>query len=159
MSLFKKLFRSNKPNGFKDEFWGSLEYESKADIYGKKQFSKNPKGKIKFYDVEVRIDLECDESGPNKVQKEFFIRLKDAFPQIVKYHLTPLLNKGIANWTDVDSVELNFDNDFVLNELFLPNCLTHPVQWKLVLYYPTMDQFISIHFSDFEPDKEIQFNN
>lgn len=159
MSLFKKLFGSNKPKVFMDEFWGSLEYESKTDIYGKKQFSKNPKGQIKFYNMDVKINLECGKNGTNQEQKAFFIQINNEFPEILSEKLIPILNSELAKWLDVPSHQVNFDNDFILNELFLPMCLNFPVKWKMVLYYPKIDQFMTVHFVDFEPQTKIQFES
>lgn len=121
MSLFKKLFGSNKPKGFMDEFWGSLEYESKTDIYGKKQFSKNPKGQIKFYNMDVKIDLECGKNGTNQEQKAFFIQINNEFPKIISEKLIPILNSELAKWLDVPSHQVNFDNDFILNKIVFAN--------------------------------------
>lgn len=159
MKLFKNIFGSNKPNGFKDKLFGTLEFESKVDICGKKQFSKNPKGRIQFYDVDVKIELECGEEGANQAQRDFFIRLNNEFPKILSEKLIPILNSELADWMGLSFHQVNFDDDFILKELILPTCLNNPIHWKMVLYHTKSDQSIAIRFVEFEPEVNIQFAN
>lgn len=159
MNVFKRMFGANNKKGFEDDFFGKLEYEKKMDIYGKKHYSKNPKGNIHFYGVEIKIDLECDEKGPNQVQKDFFSQLQREFPSIVANKLTKLLNTELSSWYESPNHHVDFDKEMILNELMLPTCLEHPINWKLKLYHLHFDQFITLSFKGFEPDSKIKFEN
>lgn len=135
MTIWSKLFGSrNNLKDIKDDYFGELKHEIRTDIYGKKIVSKNLKGKVLFDEVEVKIDLECSTGVPNKSQKDFFTFLKSEFDNLKSKIIIPLLEEKLAQWIDRQQVKVDFDSDIILREIFISDCLTKPIDWKLSLH-------------------------
>lgn len=159
MSIWSKILGNrNKPISFKDDYFGELSHELKTDIYGKKTSSRNLKGKVLFDTVEVKVNLDCGTGGPNNSQKDFFTLLSSEFDIIKTKRIIPLLEAQLANWLDKKIVRIDYDTDIILREIFIPDCLTNPIEWKLTMVYTPTDNFITIKFIDFIPDKKVTFD-
>ena len=160
MTIWSKLFGSrNNLKDIKDDYFGELKHEIRTDIYGKKIVSKNLKGKVLFDEVEVKIDLECSTGVPNKSQKDFFTFLKSEFDNLKSKIIIPLLEEKLAQWIDRQQVKVDFDSDIILREIFISDCLTKPIDWKLSLVYIPTDDYVTIKFTDFIPNENIAFNS
>lgn len=156
MRLFNMLFKKKKKKPeFVDDIFGELDYTVRIDQFGKKKYSNNLKGKVSFGSVVVRIDLATDEKGPNKEQRDFFIRLNANFTSITIDKIVPLLEEELVKWLDEYPVKVDFGNEFVIHEISLPLCVNKPVCWSLTLYYLPISQFVTINFIDFTPQKGI----
>lgn len=159
MTIWNKIFRNQKNSTvIKDDYFGELKHEIKTDIYGKKIASKNLKGIILFDNVEVKIDLDCGTDGPNQSQKDFFELIKSEFENLKMKSIIPLLEENLAHWLDYKKVKVDFDSDIIIRELFIPDCLTKPVEWKLNLVYIPTNDYMTIKITGFKPNAEISFN-
>ena len=156
MGLFNRLFGSKATAEIQDDFFGPLSRVVHTDIYGKSTVMNRLKGRAVFDEVEIRVELICGIDGPNQTQKDFFQELNDRFQVMKSNELIPLLNEELVKWTEEFPVDVNFDEDFVVYTMELPDCRDKPVRWKLVLYHTQLQQFFTVHFTDFTANQEIE---
>jgi hypothetical protein len=140
LDLFKK-----KPK-FVDELFGELRYIKLKDP------SKNYyEGEITFDSQQCGILLDGDENGPTKEQKQFFSKLSEKFPSLKNDVIVPFLNGELKDWIE-NSPIVDFDKEFELDSITLPVINEKQVIWSLTLYSTSIEHYITIEFTEWQPN-------
>ncbi len=141
--IFKK-----KPK-FVDELFGELGYTTFSDKA--KNFYD---GTVTFDKQQVGINLDVDENGPTKAQKEFFTKLRDNYTVIKKDVIVPYLKKELEDWLAENPI-VDFDKEFTIDGISLPIITDKPVEWSLTLYSVTINHYVTIEFIDLNPQEGV----
>jgi hypothetical protein len=137
--IFKK-----KPK-FIDELFGELNYTKFGDS------SKNfYDGSVTFDSQQAGVNIDADENGPTKNQKEFYIKLRDNYPTIKNEIIKPYLLGQLKDWLAENPI-LDFDKEFTIDGISLSRISDKPVEWSLTLYSIKIEHYVTIEFLDFDP--------
>lgn len=143
LDIFKK-----KPK-YVDELFGELGYTTFKDK------SKNfYDGTITFDAQQCGINIDADENGPTIDQKSFFKELCDKYPSLKKDVIVPFLNKELEEWSGNSPIS-DFDKEFELDGISLPAIHAKAVQWSLTLYYTKIEHYVTIEFTEWQPNSGV----
>lgn len=130
------------------------------ELFGELGYTKFSNSLKNFYDGEVTLDsqkvglnLDADESGPTKEQKDFYIKLRDSYPTIKKDIIIPFLKKELEQWEENEIID--FDKEFSLDGISISRITDKPVEWSLTLYSLKIQHYVTIEFVDLNPQEGV----
>jgi len=141
--LFKK-----KPK-FVDNLFGELNYTKFRDTA--KNFYD---GDVKFDSQKVGINIEADENGPTKSQKEFYTKLLNNYDTLKVDVIIPHLKKELEDWQEENEI-IDFDKEFTIDGISLSRITNNTAHWSLTLYSVKINHYVTIEFINFEPQEGI----
>jgi hypothetical protein len=132
-----------------DELFGELNYTTFKD-----SLKKFYVGNVTLDSQQIRINLDGDENGPTKEQKDFFIKLRDNYTSFKTEILIPFLKKELQDWIEENQIT-DFDAEFKIDGLSLPRINSFPIKWTLTLYSIKIHHYLTIEFTDMKPEDGI----
>ncbi|MES2772914.1 MAG: hypothetical protein V4722_01930 [Bacteroidota bacterium] len=148
MGLFHIFKRKSK---FVDDLFGELGYTTFRDK------SKNfYDGTISFDFQQCGINLDADENGPTGEQKEFYKELCVKYPVLKKDVIIPFLNRELEGWSDKNPIITDFEKELELDGISLPVIDGKPVHWSLTLYSSKIKHYVTIDFTEWQPQTGVQ---
>jgi len=132
----------------RDELFGELGYTKFSDSL--KNFYD---GEVTFNSQKMGVSLDADENGPTKEQKEFYLKLRESYPNIKKDILITFLRKELEQWEDNEVID--FDTEFTLDGISISRITDKPVEWSLTLYSLKIHHYVTIEFVDFTPQEGV----
>jgi len=141
--IFKK-----KPK-FVDDLFGQLNYTKFSDTT--KNFYD---GDVKFDSQKVGINIDADENGPTKSQKEFYTKLQSEYSSIKVGVIIPYLKKELEHWEEENQI-IDFDKEFTIDGISLSRITDNSIEWSLTLYSSKINHYVTIEFIDLNPQEGI----
>ena len=144
MGLFD-IFK--KPVAIQNDFFGNLRFR-KMKAEGKSYFEG--KGIFKPTGKEIEYFITANEDGPDQKQKEFYNWIQENYSDLV-IKFKPLIEDEFRNWKEDFTIK-NFDSEFQLVALTIPNQDMKPLKWDLSFdtEHDENHQF-TVEFSGVEP--------
>jgi hypothetical protein len=140
---FFDIFRK-KPK-FVDDFFGELGYTTFKDP------SKNfYDGTTRFQGQVIGINLDADEKGPTKEQKDFFIKLDKDYQKIKNDIIIPFLKKEFADIIENSGID-KFDTEFEFDGICINRITVKPVEWSITYDSKLLKHWVSIDFEGMTP--------
>ena len=144
MGLFD-IFK--KPITIQDDFYGKLRF-MKMKAEGKSYFEG--KGLFKPTGKEIEYFITANEDGPDQKQKEFYNWVQENYSDLV-IKFKPLIEDEFRNWKEDFTIK-NFDSEFQLVALTIPNQDRKPLKWELSFDTEHDENHqITVEFSGLEP--------
>ncbi len=108
------------------------------------------KGLFKPTGKEIEFFITANEDGPDQKQKEFYNWIQENYSDLV-IKFKPLIEDEFRNWKEDFTIK-NFDSEFHLVALTIPNQERKPFNWDLSFdtEHDENHQF-TVEFSEFEP--------
>jgi len=109
------------------------------EFFGEMTFLENKKEPLKSYfecrrhfkptDNIIEIGIKGNETGPTKLQKDFFRKIESDYDKIIS-SIRPLIENEFRNWKE-DFKITDFRKEFKAVYLFLPRCENEPIFWEI----------------------------
>ena len=109
------------------------------EFFGEMTFLENKKEPLKSYfecrrhfkptNNSIEIGIEVNETGPTKLQKDFFRKIESDYDKIIS-SIRPLVENEFQNWKE-DFKIIDFRKEFKAVYLFLPRCKNEPIPWEI----------------------------
>lgn len=137
--IFKK-----KPK-FIDGLFGELNYTTFQDS------SKNfYDGLVIFQETLIGINIDADENGPTKEQKEFFEKLNKEYNEIKEKIILPFLRNELEDNLE-DAGLNNFDDQFEFDGISIGRINNEKINWSISFDSKPMRHYVSIDFEGMTP--------
>ncbi|CAL2060579.1 hypothetical protein [Tenacibaculum sp. 190524A05c] len=137
--IFKK-----KPK-FIDGLFGELNYTTFQDS------SKNfYDGQVIFQETLIGINIDADENGPTKEQKEFFEKLNKEYNEIKEKIILPFLRNELEDNLE-DAGLNNFDDQFEFDGISIGRINNEKTNWSISFDSKPMRHYVSIDFEGMTP--------
>lgn len=144
MGLFDNF---KKPVTIQDEFFGKLRF-MKMKTDGNSYFEG--KGHLKPIGKEIAYFITANEDGPNQKQRDFYNWVQENYSNLAM-NIKPLIEDEFRNWKE-DFTIINFDSEFHLVALTIPNQDKKPLKWDLSFDTEQDENHqITVEFSGHEP--------
>ena len=128
-----------------DDTFGELRYfdlKSKGYFEGKGYFAPT--------NVQTEYIIESDKSGPTNEQKHFYTDLQLHFNDYIQ-KIKPLIESKFSSWRK-DFKIIDFNKEFTIIFLTIPNLNLTPVEWDISFKYVNDENHnTTIYFLDKEP--------
>jgi hypothetical protein len=102
--------------------------------------------------------IEADESGPTEEQRQFYKTIEDRYPEL-RAKIIPVMIDTFRNAYEDFEIK-DFDSEFVLSSISLPQTGTKPFVWDICYYRNDKDDDhdFTITFNDLEPEEGVAIN-